>query len=413
MRADDMGCKVMATYHPSSVLRQQHVDKTQKPGQYEALMRSDVRKAVIAGETKELDSPKFELILNPSAGQAEAELLDIRDNADIVSFDIETKGTAMTCIGFAPSKQKAICIPFYIVSDKTLLEHWADDITKAHIFKLVREVLMSDIPKVAQNAQFDMTILKGVYQTPVRNLIWDTLCAAHNLYCELPKDLGTLMSLYTYLPYHKYLAHEGSNMAYWEYNALDALVALYIMEAEKAEMIEFDILDHYYKVTNPMLECLIDMQLTGVKVDVPLRNQAILIEEQYQAELLDALHRTFPKFNPSSPKQVMHLMYEVFRLKKIHSQGKPTVNEAALETLAEKGDRYVKMFVKAILEYRQSVKMAGTLRTPLDTLGRLHTSYSASKVETGRLNSSEPIYLPGTNLQNLQKGIQRRMLVAG
>ena len=68
------------------------------------------------------------------------------------------------------------------------------------------------------------------------NLVWDTMVAAHEIYSDLPKDLGTLISMYTNLPYMKELIHEKGLDSRWKYNAMDALANIHIMDGEMAEM---------------------------------------------------------------------------------------------------------------------------------------------------------------------------------
>ncbi len=410
--SQECDCKMIATYHPSACLRQRNVHKSQKPGQYEALFQADIAKVGRELGTKELKIPQYSLLVNPSFDEAMNEMEQLRTNAQILSFDIETVENRLTCIGFSATTNRACCIPVYNVQEGKLVTHWDESQAKA-IWEQIIALVESDIPKVLQNSQYDITVLEHYYGIKTRNLYWDTLVAAHNLYCDLPKDLGTLISLYTNMPYHKYMIEAGSNLAYWEYNALDALTTLMIMQEERKELIEFKTLNHFLNVTMPLIPCLIKMQLTGVNVDLRLRDRAIDREDRYMTDIIEALHQVLPGFNPRSPMQCGKLFYDTLHCPVIRSKGKPTIGADALERIAERDERpYVKLLTDVVTKFRMSGHMAGVLRTPL-LAGRMHTAYDAGGTDTGRLNSKESIFGTGTNLQNLQQGPQRQMLVPG
>ena len=408
-----LGCKVMVTYHPSACLRQLNVDKTMKPGQFAALADIDIKKAVLSASTHDLILPEYTLVLQPTYQQV-MDSLDRLEKASLISFDIETSGRAMTCIGFSDSTDWSICIPLEMIGGEKLTPFWTDPQQRVNVFRRVAALLESDIPKLAQNGQFDMFILASTFGIKVRNLVWDTLVAAHNLYCDLPKDLGTLISLYTQMPYHKNWQEQGGgNMGLWRYNALDALVTYHIYLAQKKEMEELGILQHYQSITQPLIPCLVEMQLVGVKVDTELRDKAILREKAFQGELLTALNAILPDYNPGSWQQRNKLFYDKLGCRVVRKNGSPTTDQDALAKIAEKDTRpQVKLLCDAHIRYSESRHMSGVLATPLLN-GRMHTAYDASGTDTGRLNSKKSIFGTGTNLQNLQKGVQRMMLVPG
>ncbi len=393
--------KYLATFHPSFCLRQFH--SAENPGQAAALFGVDIKKAVRESAYPEQRIPPYKLLLYPSYPEAIEYLEMLKNEASIISFDIETAGLYMTCIGLSHKPDHACSIPM-------IDEYWKSSIERVEIFKRIKDLLESNIPKVAQNSQFDITVLKHVYKIDTKNLVWDTLVAAHNLYSDLPKDLGTLISLYTEMPYHKHLISEDR---FYEYNALDALTALMIMNNQIKEMTEHKTIVHYRTVTNPLIKPLIDMQLVGVKVDVEMRDKAVAREERIQTDIVNALQTLFPKFNPGSGQQCKKLFYDTFKCRVIREKGKITTNKKALAKIASRDTRnIVKVLCEAIVKYKISKHLTGVLSTTLIE-GRIHTAYSASGTDTGRLNSKESILGSGTNLQNLQKGLPRKMLVPG
>jgi len=408
---DDCECKVLATYNPLVAMRQQHVGKGQKPGQYSTLFRFDIGKAVRHSQVKELVVPKYKLLVAPSFLEAVSELQRLKEEATILSFDIETSGLACTCIGFADSVDHACCIPLLRNDGGVQMNYWGEQEHDV-IYSLIVDLLRSDIPKVAQNGQFDIAVLEGVYGLKVNNLVWDTLVAAHNIYCDLPKDLGSLIALYTDMPYHKYMIR-GTQVEFWEYNALDALVTLMIMLEQKKEMAELGTLSHYQNVTNPLIYPLIQLQLNGVRVDLNRRDKALARENQIIDDLTGVLQQLVPGFLPTSSTKCKELFYEVFRVKPVRNQGKLTTNSDMMEATIENDTRkVVQLFAEAVIKYREASHMRGVLQTPLAD-GRLQCAYSASGTDTGRLNSRESIFGTGTNLQNLQVGVPRQMIVPG
>jgi len=422
----DLGVKCMATYNMNSVMKQLKLPKGNHAGQFEVLFRTDLAKAKKEMQTDDTNYPEYELITKPSYQQAIQLMERIYNEATILSYDIEmVKDTPlMDCISFSWNEQEAVSIPLWVlIGDRDCVNYWKTLEEQASVLAWIKKLLESQIPKVAQNSQFDTVMLKFHYGIEVRNLVWDTMVAAHNLYCDLPKGLGTLISLYTELPYQKYLIHEGGSQNRWDYNAMDSLAALHIMNKQIEEAEELGVLDHYRNVTNPIIRCLCEMQLAGIKVDEELREYSMQHEQRVMDEVLWVLDKVFPKpfskkpkdghkFNPGSPQDKVRLFYGVFKQKKKRNRGVITVDEKALLSISESRKIYISLLAKICIRYRQAQSMRGKLKTPLLN-GRMHTAYDVSGTETGRLNSKKSVLGSGTNLQNLKKGVQRQMLVAG
>ena len=412
--SEELSCKCLATYHPSACLRQEHVDKTQKPGQFSALFKFDISKAIAHSGVRSYTPPQPEVITNPTFSRARDFLQWLLTSSTTIAFDIETlhSGTpdvAPVCIGYAPNENIGICIPFFVGNRY----FFSDERQRCEIIRLVHQIQLSDITKVAQNAQYDMSVLEYAFKIKTRNLVWDTLCAAHNIYCDLPKDLGSLIAMYSNFEYHKQLSKSESLTDFWTYNALDAMSTHSIMQGQIEEMKELDILEHFYRVTLPLISCLVEMQLTGVKVDLKLREELIVQQKQFQEQLLRALQSLVPGYLPTSPKKVMKLFYEVFNCRPVRAGKSFTGNADAMDIIYAREQRQlVKLFAKATNAYRVSVHLTGVFETTLLN-GRMHTAYSAEGTDTGRVNSRESNFGTGTNLQNLQHGNPRRLLIPG
>lgn len=433
---DDISCKVIASYAPRQIMKQRYVDKKNNPGQWEALFHSDFARALKESKTKENVYSPYNLHTGLSFPELEATLVHIRDNAKLIGYDIETTGGFLIdCLSFCWDDENSVCIPWYIAGKEP--NRFFSDEQFFRIFSLVKEILESDIPKVAQNSQFDTLVLREFYDIEVRNLVWDTMVAAHEMYSDLPKDLGTLISMYSNLPYMKELIHSGNLGERWKYNAMDSLASVHIMKGQIQEMNELskeygiDIYKHYVTITHPAIRVITDMQRIGVRVDESLRKKAIEQELTRISDIQEAMHSIFPfkfsdsetskvHFNPGSSNDKKKFFLDAARCRKIFHQGKVTVNKKALELYATDKRESVRVMAENIMVYQQSKQMLSKLDIPLHK-GRMCTAYSVggynealddeSGTDTGRLTSKKSILGSGTNLQNLKKGLQRQQLI--
>jgi DNA polymerase I-like protein with 3'-5' exonuclease and polymerase domains len=446
--SDELGCKLMFTFDPYHAFTQRQVHKDQKPGQYQCLMENDIRRASIECQNPNMLMAEPRLEIGTSYTQVMDTLWRMYDRAKIISYDIEVfepyEGRLIDCIGLCDNTGFGICIPFYIQNpDNKIQRFWRSETEYYDIFMVVKKILESNIPKVAQNSQFDTTMLQKYYGIHVKNLVWDTMVAQHNLYCDLPKDLGTLISLYTKLPYHKYMIHNGNSMDRWLYNAADAVANLHVMQGQICEFYDlaglpkpalpetgeipreaFNIpeIRHYYRVSNPAISTCVYMHIAGVRVDTKVRQKVIDIERGIMSQLSQALNLAIPvrmhknkkaieNFNPLSPDQKGKLFYDILKCKAFRNKGKVTADKHAMESfLTDKRD-YVKTLAKACLAVKSADARLLKFKVEPDN-GYIRTQYDVTGTDTGRLSSKESdVMKAGTNLQNVAKGPQRQMII--
>lgn len=424
--SEEFKTKMITTYHPTICIRQRYIKKkrvnenvTEYPGQYEALFMADITKAERNSHTRELNFPKVDIITQPTFTQVMDELDWLEANAKILSYDIETVGVNLVdCISLAATPTRTISIPFYHVGYREIYPYWKGD-QLVQIFSRVKQILESDIPKVAQNSQYDTVFLGRNYNVHVRNIVWDTMVASHNLYCELPKDLGSLIALYTDFPYHKHMMKEDR----WTYNALDSSSTLAVMEGQQKEFENYPRgLAHYKNVTNFALRPLVNMQLVGTKVNLALREFSINREHAVMTDIMESFDKIFPvkvskdtkifkghKFNIASPKAKSWLFYDKFNQRKIFNKGKPTTDDNAMDKWAESKTEFISLLAQGISKYQHAKAMHAKMSVALDA-GRMHFSFSVTGTITGRLNCRETFWGSGTNGQNLKAGVQRQQL---
>jgi uracil-DNA glycosylase len=182
------GFKLLSTYHPAAVLRQWEL----RP-----ITVIDLMKAAREAEYPEVRRPKREIWIEPGIEDIErfvdAHVLGCR----ILSVDIETSGSRVTCIGFSPSSSLAIVIPFDDTRAKSR-SYWNDVKIERTAWLLVRRVLEDkSIRKSFQNGLYDIAFLWRAYGIPVLGAAEDTMLLHHSLQPESLKGLGFLGSIYT------------------------------------------------------------------------------------------------------------------------------------------------------------------------------------------------------------------------
>jgi hypothetical protein len=180
---------VLPTYHPANILRE---------WSNRVIALGDLIKA-----KRYLDEgfhpPRRELWLDPTLDEVEefcsTFILDASPRPQLLSFDVETFGETITCIGFSPDPSRAITIPFYDPA-KPDRNYWPTAKDELAAWRQCHRVLCSDIPKLGQNGLYDIQYLlrAGI---PVKRYLHDTMIKHHSLHPELDKGLGFLASVYT------------------------------------------------------------------------------------------------------------------------------------------------------------------------------------------------------------------------
>ncbi len=185
------GTKVLPTFSPSAVIR--NFD-------FRPVVLSDIKKAVAESETPDIQIKERELWIEPAIedlNKFEEQYIREDNEASPLSFDIETSGGFITCIGFAPSDSVALVIPFKDTRND-LQNYWKDNKHEQQAWAWVKRILENEkITKVAQNQTYDVSWLSYKQNINVKGKIHDTMHAQHALQPEQQKGLGFLGSIYT------------------------------------------------------------------------------------------------------------------------------------------------------------------------------------------------------------------------
>lgn len=181
------GFKVLPVYHPAAIGRQWDL---------RAVTVLDLQKAERESHFPEIIRPRREVWIEPELEDLERFYeLYIRD-CDQLCADIETVGTQISCIGFAPSPTVALVVPF-IDHRRARGSYWPNKQAELAAWRFV--IRMLDLPcgKTFQNGVYDIAFLWRSYRIQVRNPSHDTMLLSHALQPEAPKGLAFLGSVFT------------------------------------------------------------------------------------------------------------------------------------------------------------------------------------------------------------------------
>lgn len=198
------GLKILPTYHPSYVLR----DWATRP-----IVIADLMKAKRQSLFPDIRRPRREIWLEPSLNHIELFYRTyVLQGCTKLSVDIETAGASqITCVGFAPSPQRALVIPF-VDNRKPSGSYWDSPADEVRAWELVRQFCEhpdAEFEIVGQNFLYDINWLWTKLGIRPRGFVRDTMLRHHALNPELEKGLGFLGSVYTDEPAWKTMRGKG------------------------------------------------------------------------------------------------------------------------------------------------------------------------------------------------------------
>ncbi|MCS7286796.1 MAG: DNA polymerase I [Anaerolineae bacterium] len=277
--------------------------------------------------------------------------------------------------------------------------------------KLARILEDETIAKYAHHAKYDMIVLarNGI---KVRGLAFDTMVAGW-LVNPAGRNLNLKDLAWAYLGVEMTTIEEligrGKNQISMDllpipkvapYAAADADITYRLVGLLDQKLRELGLTKLFYEVELPLIPVLMDMEMTGVKLDIPfLREMSRELAQKLQS-LEDEIYRYVGyRFNVNSPEQLSDALFGKLG---ISAQGVPRTKSGHYSTSADvleklRGRHPV---IELLLEHRHLAKIKSTYVDALPgmvnrTTGRVHTSYHQTGTVTGRLSSSDP------NLQNI------------
>jgi len=186
--------KVVPTYHPAAIGR----EWSNRP-----VTVADLEKAKRESESPIFIRPAREIWTYPTLDDLATYERDYILPAELLSNDIETWQDQITCIGFAPSPDSCIVIPF-ISELREGKSYWPTIEEELIAWNYVRRWLAMK-PSVFQNGMYDIQFLWRSYRIPVPLAQEDTMLLHHAWQPEMEKGLGFLASIYTDEPSWKHM----------------------------------------------------------------------------------------------------------------------------------------------------------------------------------------------------------------
>jgi len=184
-----------------------------------------------------------------------------------------------------------------------------------------------------------------------------------------------------------------------EYAAEDADICLRLWQRLKPRLATENVTRVFEMVDRPLVATVGRMERRGIKVD---RDYLAKLSSEFSTEITALEGRVYEAaggpFTIGSPQQLGQVLYERLGLKggRKGKSGTYSTDVNELERLAAEGVECARL----VLDWRQLSKLRSTYTDALQAqinpeTGRVHTSFSLSGAQTGRLSSTEP------NLQNI------------
>lgn len=244
-------------------------------------------------------------------------------------------------------------------------------------------------PKIAKTGHAVKNIFHWAdgYGITIQGLSFDTEIASYLLTAgERSHELKTLSALYL-----QTIIREDKPEQ--ELNAVRKLETVLQKKLKKENLWPI-----FETMEMPLIPILANMEKSGILIDVPyLKKLSRELTKEKQA-LEKTMHDLAGEiFNPLSPKQLSHILFDVLKISdKGIKRGKTGLSTAASELEKLDGTHPI---IELIEQYRELSKLLSTyvdaLPQQVDSLGRVHTTFNQVVTATGRLSSSDP------NLQNI------------
>jgi DNA polymerase-1 len=265
------------------------------------------------------------------------------------------------------------------------------------------------VKKIAQNAKYDMLVLRGAgvrlagleFDTMLASYLLDPGRRSHGLDLLALEYLGHTMTAY------EQLCGKGKQQlgfdvvpvdAARDYSCEDVDVTMRLRALLQPQLEQHAMLPLLRDMEVPLVSVLADMEYDGIAIDLAWFESLKTRFAAERARVEQAIYaEAGHEFNINSNPQLRTVLFEELGLpvKKKTATG-PSTDASVLQELAEEGH----VLPTLLMEYREIFKLEGTYIDALPRLvhprdHRLHTSYNQTVAATGRLSSSDP------NLQNI------------
>ncbi len=264
------------------------------------------------------------------------------------------------------------------------------------------------LKKIGHNAKYDASVLKcnGFEVAPFS---FDTMIAAYVLDpgsrsyslakladVILNRRMQSITELIGKGKNQRSFAEVGIEDAA-DYSGDDADVTLKLKSVFAGRLEKENLMELFETVEMPLMDVLMDMEIRGVVVDIPLLEEMSADFEGKMDAVIDKIYESAgEEFNVNSTQQLGEILFDKIVLKPVRKT--KTGYSTDIDVLQKLES--VHELPRLMLEYRQYKKLKSTYVDALPAMvnpdtGRIHTSFNQTVASTGRLSSSGP------NLQNI------------
>lgn len=338
-------------------------------------------------------------------------LLHELKNTELFSLDLETTSTdpmkaGIVGISFACRPHEADYIPL-----RHIYARAPDQLDPNNTLATLKPLIENpNIAKIGQNIKYDWIVLRragidlqGVaFDTMVASYLINPTRRAHNLEAISAEYLGHKM-----ISYEEVTAGVEGEKRFDRvpiedavpYACEDADIALMARDVLGVKLEEGGFSSLFREVEMPLIPVLVDMEVTGIRVDKKGLEAA---SKNFERQLQDMEGRIYAAagetFNVQSHQQLGRILFDKLKLpiqKKTKKKTGYSTDVEVLTALSREHDLPL-----LVLQYRSLAKLKSTYADALVELihpetGRVHTSFNQTITATGRLSSSDP------NLQNI------------
>ncbi len=334
--------------------------------------------------------------------------------AGTIAVDTETDAldsmqAGLVGVSIATAPNRACYVPLAHGSGDMFAENVTQVPMDVVIAKLKRLLEEPAVIKVGHNIKYDLNVLAryGIMVAPIHDTMvmsFDLDAGRHNHGMD---DLAQLHFGHACIAFKDVCGTGKSQISFGQvdlkeatrYAAEDADVTLRLFHHLWPRLSAEAVTRVYERVDRPLVPVLAQMEREGIKVD---REELARMSAEFATGIaaleieIHALAGT--PFSVGSPKQLGEILFGQMGLKggRKGKSGDYSTDVTVMERLAEDGVP----IARKVLDWRQLSKLKSTYTDALQEqvnpkTGRVHTSYSLTGAQTGRLSSNDP------NLQNI------------
>ncbi len=267
----------------------------------------------------------------------------------------------------------------------------------------------SAVLKIGHNLKYDISVLAqhDIVLAPIDDTIVMSFDLEAGLHGHGMDEIAELFLGHTCLKFKDMVGTGKKQIGFaevplgraTEYAAEDADVTLRLWKRLKSRLHTEQVTRVYELVDRPLVPVIAQMERNGIRVD---REELSRLSAEF-AKQMDVLEGEIhgiagERFTIGSPKQLGEILFDRMGLKggRKGKSGVWSTDVTEMERLARDGEP----IAQKVLDWREVSKLKSTYTDALQAqinpkTGRVHTSYSMTGAQTGRLSSTEP------NLQNI------------